>query len=41
MNNKTIAQLLKSAVENSKCKQEVWGDLMLSHVTKQLLMVRN
>lgn len=27
MNNKTIAKLLKNAVESSKCKQEVWGKM--------------
>lgn len=27
MNNKTIANLLKNVIENSKCKQEVWGKM--------------
>lgn len=27
MDNKTIANLLKTVVENSKCRQEVWGKM--------------
>lgn len=27
MDNKIILKLLKNAIENSKCKQEVWGKM--------------